>query len=62
MLDHPEKYGLPQGISRGPDKQVYGATMFHQIHCLVCNLPTQQPLTTTHTNKLTNASPIDHDP
>jgi hypothetical protein len=38
MLDHPEQYNLPQGISRGPYKQVYGASMFHQIHCLVCYL------------------------
>ena len=37
-IQNPSQYGLPEGISNDhaqPDVQVYGISMYHQLHCLV---------------------------
>lgn len=37
-IRHPAKHGLPLGMPEqppSPDSQVFGVSMYHQLHCLV---------------------------
>ena len=39
VIKNPEQYGIEQGLMIGPDTYKYGVSMFHSLHCLVCNSP-----------------------
>lgn len=44
-IQNPSQYGLPEGLSNDqspPDVQVYGISMYHQLHCLVISSCYQQ--------------------
>lgn len=38
-IDNPEKYGVPQGTRDKKGVQFYSIGAYHQLHCLVCQVP-----------------------